>query len=64
MSRELLYVVRGRGTATETEPVVATVIDGRLTLDLDDGDRLVLDMDDLLRLSVAEDGGLEAPEAA
>lgn len=41
---------RGRDADAEAEPVVAEIADGRVVLDLDDGDRLVLALDELLAL--------------
>lgn len=45
---------RGVGDAVEAEPVMATIRDGVLTLDLDDADRLVLDFDELLAVALGE----------
>lgn len=56
MSRALLMARRGHGETVEAEPVVASVHDGILTLDLDNGDCLVLDVEELIALAVADEG--------
>jgi hypothetical protein len=48
--RGLLMAVRGTGPNAEAEPVIATIGDGRLVLELDDGDRIDLSFDEVLDL--------------
>lgn len=52
MTRVLLMAHRTRGNVTEAEPVVVDVTDqGRLNLELDDGQVIDLDWDDVLAVA-------------
>lgn len=55
MTRLMVMCQRGAGNDIEAEPIVASLDGGMLTLELDDGDRLVFDLDEILLAQGVED---------